>query len=436
MNIKIKYFFTFIILFHSTSIFSQIDSIEKAESLYGLGKIQADDDSAIRYFDEAIQYNSKSSKYFYQRGIRFFKKRDYKNAFSDFSKAINISEQIIYLFNRAMVCMNLLQIDPTNIPIAKTARNDLIKVKNGNPKYKKDIVIKALDRLNTILEDSGGTEKKSIDLGNGLHHFGLKNSKSLYIQFPFNLPSTARFNIINQNPNKKGKGSSTFLLELGTHQQFIDTLISCIDIVERDNNLFIMTIDDPPAQRVGLQHDLTYGSNIDNMIGLSDYKTWVRDVEVPIKGWLKFSEDGELYNDNNNLIEEDEYIQKEGPDLVEHNGRLVLKVLKDNKIVKMIESVVECGIPTWHEKFDATDEKIVEIHKDCPSTKINVRIILPQSIRWLLDRSKEPQIMSDYILVINGKEFPNDKKYIEYSESEDGEKKYIDFRVRLKRKSD
>lgn len=254
-------------------------------------------------------------------------------------------------------------------------------------------------------------------LGNRLYEFHLKNKQVLYIRFP-EIPTSATFNIIKQDPNGKTPNSGEYLLHGGTEKKFLKSLISSIDITQREGKSLVITIDD--IDDIRWQEYIVYGTDSNDLKPPSKHYTWFPNAvpeEHMVTGWLEFQQGATIINDN--LPE----------DVIEHNGKLTIRVLKNSQPIKLIGSSIDCSKNKPQEEFDeAVFEKIIKIH-DCYTTKINVRLAMSDKVRWLLSKHHDPLLMTDCYLEINGKVFPNKMKYV--VESVNGES--ADFVVRLKK---
>ena len=364
-------------------------------------------DTLINYYSQEILNNPNISENYYKRAQCYFNISKYDSAIADLNKAIGIKEIVLYYYDRAIIYMQKYLENMDDVSSALNALKDFDKVKILDLRFYEDYFIEEIDELKSIFSEEDINEYKY--LGGGLYQFNLNKSGLFYIRFPELLPSSI-FNIIKQDPKKEGPGSSKFLLKTATKQKFLNSLVSCISIIQREEKLFIMTIDD--HTRKGVQHDLTYGTDTNDLKSPSLYPTWIDDLnsEIDITGWLKFDED---LRDN----------------VIQHDGKLTIKVLKDSQPVRLIGSSISCAKIKQIEEFDnAVYEKIVEI-SDCLETKINLKLALPDDTRWLLDKFKDPLLRTDLNLVINGKTIPNKMEYVK--ETSDGIS--VNFTIRLKK---
>jgi hypothetical protein len=416
-KIKLIVLFLAIAIVFTLPTISFSSVINKNITPIDMGKSDDSCDIAIKNLTQEILSNPEVSENYYDRARCYFEKGEYENALSDYNKSISIKEWANNLYDRAIVYKEMYEQDKSNIFLVKNALNDFLNVKKNYPNFEQinDVnkYIKELKDIISVSETTGNRNHE--DLGNGLYIFHLKNLRTLYIRFPVIL-SSATFNIIKQHPSNEGKESSEFLLFRGTFKQFLDSIVSCINITQNEDKLFIMTIDE--NTKIGLQEKLLYGADTNNLHPPSEHYAWFPEPvnnEWPVTGWLIFDENlPQTISDN--LPE----------NYVEHNGKLKIRVLKDSKPVKLIGSSLSCAKVIQPELFDiGVYEILVEI-SDCETTQINLKLA---TSRWLLDKSFEPLLMPDYYLEINGKIFPNKMQYVIYSK--DG--KSVDFVVNLKR---
>jgi hypothetical protein len=409
-------FTIFICLFPSYT-FSKIT--KKEYFIYSKKMSKDSCDNLIDFFSKEIKINPNNSEYYNKRAQCYYEKGEFDKAIIDNSKSISLSEKKEYLYNRAITVLKLFVIGgKVDKSLAKSALVDLQKVMAIDPEFEHDNVKKYIKELNKIA--SKIELKKTVNyerLSGSLYAFYLRNGSALYIIFPPNL-STATFNIIKQHPTNKGDNSSKFLLFRGTFEKFLESLVSCIDIVQRDGELFIMTIDD---EIQGLQEGMLYGTDIRYLHNPDPHYLWVPE---PINkacnatGLLKF--------------DEIKQIDDVPEDCILHDGTLKIRVLnaKDKKPVTIIESTISCSKIQGNVPYNSgVDEFVTEIIPACKVTYINVKLVLENDTRWLLDRTRETKMMNDYVLEINGKSFPNNFDYV----IENEQYNTINFVVHLKR---
>lgn len=407
-----------IILFHPSQVFSKY--VYKSYSSFMRNKLNDSCDKIIDYLSKEIKTNPNNSEYYNRRACCYYEKGEFDKAIIDNSKSISISEKKKYLYNRALTVLKLFMIGgELDKSLAKSALVDLQKVKAIDPEFEHDNVEKYIKELNKIA--SKIELKKTVNyerLSGSLYAFYLRNGSTLYIIFPTIL-SSATFNIIKQHPTNEGYNSSKFLLFRGTFEKFLDSFVSCVDIVQSDGELFIMTIDD---QIQGVQEGMLYGTDIRYLHNPDPHYLWVPEPinkDCNATGLLKF--------------DEIKQIDDVPEDCILHDGTLKIRVLnaKDKKPVTIIESAISCSKIQGNVPYDlGVDEFVTEIIPACKATYINVKLVLENDTRWLLDRSREPnKMMEDYYLEINGKKFPNDMQYVIENEKENT----INFVVHLKR---
>lgn len=376
-------------------------------------------DIKIDQYTNEIKKSPNNSENYYRRGNCFFDKKEYDKAIIDYSKAISLSEKKEYLYNRAITVIRLLfkggNLDKS---LAKSAIADLLKVSREDPDFENNYVGKYIKELNKVIlkEDIERTVEYE-KLSGSLYAFYLKSGTTLYIIFP-QLLSSATFNVFKQHPSAEGDNSSDFLLFRGTYEKFLESLVSNVDIVQKEDKLFIMTIDD--HKRQGVQEGLLYGTDICNLHNPDPHYLWVPEPinrECEATGWLHIS----VTKQNDNLPE----------NFVLHDGTLKIRVLNNNKPVKIIESAISCSKVQGNVPYDdGVYEFVAKIIPACEVTYVNVKLALENDTRWLLDRSRKPnKMMLNYFLEINGKIFPNKYEYIVENEEDNT----INFVVKLKR---
>jgi len=372
-------------------------------------------DSNIIIYSKLIEKNPGESDNYYERGKWYSICKYYDLAVEDLDKAIKLKESFRYYIRRAVFYYQKY-IDESDIISAENSWKDFSKAKNIDPVLFNNN-FQQYSKYYNVLEKifNKGDITNHEKLENNLHRFILKNSDTLYVRFPELLPLSF-FNIIKQDPNSTGSKSTKFLLNKGRESKFIEILASCIDEIQRDQMLLIITIDD--NTKVGVQEGLEYGSDTLSMIKPDKHSIWIDDEEVPVTGLIKLNNEATF-----------------AP--IKHSGKLKLRVLHNGKPVRSIIEVSN-GCPNDNNYFNkafnvALEEVTIDIGA-CYVVPINVRLALPKETRWLLSRYEgERLFIEDYYLEVNGRILPNNRKYLKFAEDEEGNK-FVDFNVPVEMK--
>ncbi len=121
----------------ATADFKKAIQLKKTDpqAYYNIGLLSnnnGDFDSAISYFDTAENFSQKSPypELYYQRGLSYFNKKNYKKAVGDFSKAINLMPDNANAYRFRGLCWEKLG-------AMKKSNADLIYAVKLNPKFSK-----------------------------------------------------------------------------------------------------------------------------------------------------------------------------------------------------------------------------------------------------------------------------------------------------------